>query len=160
MSFANSLSRLREAMLAGHRGVDRRHCVVDRHDLKELLYHFDRLDGEVRVRYADNERLSARVEELTAELAEAREATAGLVMVRNARAERDGALLEALEARQRAAAVERDARAMRLLRVRVAGVRLVLVDGEPDGWQVGDGPVENDPAEAVLAAFKEGGRHD
>jgi hypothetical protein len=54
----------------------------------------------------------------------------------------------------------RDGRAMALLRYHLASLRLILHDGEPDGWQVGDGPVENDPAEAVLAAFKEGGRHD
>ena len=47
MSFADTLVRLRNAVLEGERTHERRVRVL-RGDLHELLYHFDRIDREYR----------------------------------------------------------------------------------------------------------------
>jgi hypothetical protein len=48
VSFANALQRLRDAEPERQAGTNPRSCIVRREDLRELLHHFDRLDGEVR----------------------------------------------------------------------------------------------------------------
>jgi hypothetical protein len=48
MSFAKVLAQLREAADHRQRGVNPDKAYVDRLDLQELLYHFDRIDTELR----------------------------------------------------------------------------------------------------------------
>lgn len=47
MAFSDSLKRLRAAA-NGQRGREDAGVLVDRHDLQQLLYHFDRVDGLAR----------------------------------------------------------------------------------------------------------------
>jgi hypothetical protein len=47
MVFADQLERLRAALSEGQRGM-RGNVIVKTEDLQELLYHFERLDREVR----------------------------------------------------------------------------------------------------------------
>lgn len=48
MSFADALRRLRNAADSGTRGVRVDRAIVERQDLRDLLYQFDRLDEEAR----------------------------------------------------------------------------------------------------------------
>ncbi|TWH49610.1 hypothetical protein [Sporomusa sp. KB1] len=48
MSFSKQLARLREAAANRQEGVRQDKAYVDRKDLQELIYHFDRIDTEIR----------------------------------------------------------------------------------------------------------------
>jgi hypothetical protein len=48
MSFFEQLKRLREAALKRQEGIQVEKAIVNRRDLSELLYHFDRIDSELR----------------------------------------------------------------------------------------------------------------
>ncbi|SMC63787.1 hypothetical protein [Sporomusa malonica] len=47
-NFAKQLARLREAANNRRRGIQQDTAYVDRRDLQELIYHFDRIDAEIR----------------------------------------------------------------------------------------------------------------
>lgn len=51
MAFAQEIERLRQAAYNRQEGVPEEKCYVWRRDLRELLFHFDRLDSEARNRY-------------------------------------------------------------------------------------------------------------
>lgn len=56
MSFASMLDHLRDAANTRQKGVSPDMCYVRREALRELIYHFDRLDAEVRYNAPANPR--------------------------------------------------------------------------------------------------------
>lgn len=64
MSFANTLSRLREAVVTHHRGRGSNTAVIQKRDLAELLQDYDRIDTAYRELHAENERLRGLVPDL------------------------------------------------------------------------------------------------
>lgn len=55
MSFADQLARLRRAVVIGESPERGDFVRVDRFDLRELLFHFDRIDRELRTIHAERE---------------------------------------------------------------------------------------------------------
>lgn len=62
MSFHQQLKRLRDAAGNRQEGVHPDKAYVERRDLKELIYHFDRIDGELRKYYANRNYWKAKAE--------------------------------------------------------------------------------------------------
>lgn len=62
MSFHEQLKRLRDAAENRQEGVNPDNAYVKRRDLKELIYHFDRIDRELRQYYAERNYWKAKAE--------------------------------------------------------------------------------------------------